>query len=167
MEFGPYLFFASPEGVVGAAIIVLAAAAILARQLLALDPVRSGICAGAVIALSAPPALAEVCDKERPNWNGEPVDWVDNLFGFLFTPLGTFFVLAAAAVTILKNDKHRRAAFGVTALAGAISLWEVLAPDPVRLAAIAEGCIGGPTEIVICIAALLGLSLRTTLRGPG
>ena len=116
--------------------------------------------------LFATPAFSAACERERPDWQGDPVDWVDNLIHFLFTPLGTFFVLAAAAVTILKHDALRWAAFALAAASGTLSLWQVLAPDPVRLAAIAEGCIGGGAETIVCVLLLLGLSLRTTIRGP-
>ncbi|MFN7599429.1 MAG: hypothetical protein ACK5PT_22365, partial [Cereibacter sp.] len=58
---------------------------------------------GTLIALAAPaPAIAEVCDKERPAWNPQdgPVSQLDDLGLFFSDPFG-LAVLVMAIVCIL------------------------------------------------------------------
>ena len=128
-----------------------------------MGPVRRRLIA--LPALMAPaPAMAEVCDKVRPLWSpGSPATGFDELIGLMATPPSlALLVLSAIAVRF----RHQWGALAVVVAWSAwVSVVALSAPDPIRQAAIAEGCIGSPILFILCVAAICGgMILYTTRR---
>ena len=109
------------------------------------------------------PAFAEVCDKVRPLWDpSAPATSWDELIGLMATPPSlALLVLSALAVRF----RHQ---WGALIVVVAWSVWvsvvALSAPDEVRLAAIAEGCIGSPVLFIIAVAAICGAMILYTSR---
>ena len=121
---------------------------------------------GLILSLLASPAWAEVCDKERPLWDGTQATAVSEAIALFGSPLGLILLLITAIAI-----RFRSAWGGLAATVG----WTVfvsitVASDPTGIteSAIREGCIGPPTlfialSIAICIATIL----YTAPRRPG
>ena len=123
-----------------------------------MGPLRRGL----ILALLPTPALAEVCDKERPFWTpGAPATAFDEMIALFSSPAALVLLALSVAVVL------RRSQWGALAL---VVLWTMLSsvvafnliPDPtgIRELAIAEGCIGPPTLFLtavtaICVAMIL------------
>lgn len=117
---------------------------------------------GLTLALLPTPALAEVCDKERPLWTpGAPATALDEMIALFSSPAALVLLALSVAVVL------RRSQWGALTL---VVLWTLLssalafdlAPDPtgIREMAVAEGCIGPPTLFLaavtaICVAMIL------------
>ncbi len=103
-------------------------------------------------------ALAEVCDKQRPNWDPAlgPATGLDELV-FLFTSLPGLGILGALTLAALTGQKRY---FAITALFSTlVGAALSLPPDDLTLAAIAEGCVGPQTLPIATCAAIAALSL--------
>lgn len=111
-------------------------------------------------------AFAEVCDKERPNWDGTPLTVFSELVHFVSTP--AFYVLFTRATTcaFLRN---RWLALPCLLWCGLLlANWFVPTPpgfDDIRNAAIRAECIGPQTlpislTIAICALAIWRLFCR-------
>jgi hypothetical protein len=107
--------------------------------------------------LVSPTALfAEVCDKERPLWNGGPVSAWQEAIGYLTSPIG-WLLLAVCALALLFRRRWLWAICGiVAALIGwaavklphlddiSVNFYELMQQ---------EGCLGPPhLSIAICAA---------------
>jgi len=99
-------------------------------------------------------ALAEVCDKQRPDWDPSqgPATGLDELV-FLFTSLPGLGILGALTLAVLTGQKrYFTAATVFSALIGAALYIQATAPDAITRAAIAEGCVGPQTiPVVTCM----------------
>lgn len=127
-----------------------------------MGPLRRGLIAIGAL-LFASPAWAEVCDKERPNWNGvQPTAWAE-LIQFAVSPAA---LIGFAALTIAWIAPWRVLAL-ISMAWGLLLLSNMVLPlspgfDGIRSAAINEGCIG-PQHLsmvlctAICIASLARL----------
>ena len=121
-------------------------------------------CALLVIAwtiLIATPAHAEVCDKERPNWDGSPVSLVDEAIALALGPTGLFFIGATAVAVLFRHSIGVGIAcvmwaFYITAL--------IMRGDDVFEQAVAEGCIGNPALFVGLVAAICLAAVLFTIR---
>ncbi len=104
-------------------------------------------------------AMAEVCDKERPLWDGKTATAFDEVIHLAASPI-VWLIVAFTVITALIGW---RLLWAVTALlcfaAAAVLLSEALLPDPsgIREFAIAEGCIG-PPHLAIATTGLLALT---------
>ncbi len=127
-----------------------------------MGPLRGGL----ILSLLASPVWAEVCDKERPHWDGTPATAWTEAIALFASPLGLILLLATAFAV------RWRSTWGGLAVTvgwtGFVTL--ILSHDPTGLRefAMAEGCIGPPTlfialSIAICIATIL----YTAPRRPG
>ncbi len=119
---------------------------------------------GLTLALLAPTAaMAEVCDKTRPNWDGTPVSTGQEAIFLTATPATLLLVfLSLLAVRF----RHQWAALAV------VVLWTLLVsfiamgnPTGVRPQEIAEGCVGSPALFIGVVAAIcVGMIFYTTPR---
>ncbi len=106
-----------------------------------------------LFALLPTSALAEVCDKERPDWSPAlgPATGLDELV-FLFTSLPGLGLLGALTLAALTAQKRY---FAITALfAALIGTALSLPPDDLTRTAITEGCVGPQTLPIIACATL-------------
>ncbi|MEO0937762.1 MAG: hypothetical protein AAFY38_06375 [Pseudomonadota bacterium] len=98
-------------------------------------------------------AWAEVCDKQRPDWNGVPVTAFGEAVTLLFSPIGLFLLISTVAALRFRSQWGGVAVtVGWTFFVTALTLW-----DPtggVRDAAMREGCIGAPTLFIALAAAI-------------
>lgn len=123
-----------------------------------------------LIALAAPaPAIAEVCDKERPAWNPQdgPVSQLDDLGLFFSDPLG-LTVLAMAGACILFR-KTWFTALVITFLITVVALLTISWSEDyhVKSAAVSEGCRTAPVLTGLTLAAIsvfLALAIREASR---
>ena len=128
-----------------------------------MGPLRRGLTAAPFLLLPGA-AVAEVCDKVRPLWApGAPATAWDEFLGLIATPPSlVLLVLSALAVRF----RHQWGALVVVVLWSAwVSLVALSAPDEIRAAAIAEGCIGSPVLFIGVVAAIcVAMILYTTPR---
>lgn len=121
-----------------------------------MGPLRRGL----ILALLPAPALAEVCDTERPSWDGSPVSAIDEAIA-LFSSPPVFLLLLATVIAI--RFRLKKMAPGVAVLwTIAVSMVAMPTTNSIRLAGITEGCIGSPTLFIALVGALcLGMILYT------
>ena len=113
------------------------------------------------MAIAAPlsPAFAEVCDKARPNWTGEPTSALGELIHYIYTPQGLVVagILAVALLTQLRYTAIAGAAVALS-LAG-LAVYEHFLAVEIAQAARAEGCVGPPWLVVPALLACAALML--------
>ncbi len=103
------------------------------------------------------PAWAEICDKQRPDWDGLPVSAWAEMLALFQTPLALFLFLTTALAARL-----RRPWLGLAVVVGWSSYTMLVVTTDIRAAAIAEGCAGSPTLFIGVVAAIcIGLVLYT------
>jgi len=108
--------------------------------------------------LVATPALAEVCDKARSGWDGDPVGMFGELGHFLLSYLGAFIVVVVVAGLAIRKTWLLAAATILNLGLACVYVAEWLAPFEIRAAAIAEGCIGSPA-LLVSLVIITGLGL--------
>jgi len=110
----------------------------------------------------ASPALAEVCDKERPDWDGIPVTLESEALALFLSPAG-LFLLGALAVAVLFRHAMGTA---IVALLWSFFISFIVWPDPTGLrgARISEGCEAQPTLFLVASAALCLAAVIYTAR---
>lgn len=98
-------------------------------------------------------ALAEVCDKIRPNWEpGFPA----TAFGealYLFTTLPAIILLMASLLVVLKRSQWGALAL-VVLWSGLVSIITFVEDPLVDEQALAEGCVGSPALFIVAVAAI-------------
>lgn len=124
---------------------------------------RGRVSAALALSLAPVPALAEVCDKVRPLWTtGTPATAWDELIGLMATPPSLALLLMSAVAVRFRHQ------WGTLLVVVAWSAWvsvvALSAPDDIRQAAIAEGCIGSPVLFIIVVAAICGGMILYTSR---
>ena len=119
-----------------------------------MGPLRGGL----ILSLLTSPAIAEVCDKERPDWDGTPATALSEAVTLFASPLG-LALLVATAFAIRFRSVWGGLAVTVcwTAFVTFVVQYD---PGDLRQMAMAEGCIGEPTlflglAIAICVATIL------------
>ena len=103
-------------------------------------------------------AWAEVCDKERPYWDGTPVNMVEEVLGQLSNPFTTLVVVASIILVLRKSQLLT--VLGVFLIAMyALFFVDPLFLDDAAWQAKREGCIGNQELWYALIAGsgLLGL----------
>ena len=112
--------------------------------------------------LLASPALADVCDTDRPEWDGRPVTLLDEAVGLFQSPI-PLFLLGALAVAILFRHAMGTA---IVALLWSFFISMIVWPDATgqRSARIAEGCEAQPTLFIAASAALCFAAVIYTAR---
>ncbi len=97
-------------------------------------------------------AWAEVCDKERPGWDGVAQDGIGEAIA-LFSTAPSLILLLSTALVIRFRSKW--GALGVAVLwTILVSLMSFSDIGEIRKLAIAEGCIGSPTLFIAIVAAI-------------
>ncbi len=102
-------------------------------------------------------AAAEVCDKTRPDWDGTPQSMISEAIGLFLSPAGLFLCAAMAMALVFRHAMGTAIvallwSFFITALVMGLD-------DPIRAAAVNEGCVAPPTLFIaastaICLAAV-------------
>jgi len=106
----------------------------------------------ALVALIPGSALAEVCDKARPDWNGVPVTALGEAVTLMFSPMGLSLLISTLAALRFRSQWGGVAAVvGWTAFATLLTMAD---PTGFRPEAMAEGCIGSPTLFIALAAAI-------------
>lgn len=120
----------------------------------------------ALTALIPGPALAEACDRFRPDWTpGAPTPaWQEAIY--LFSMLPSLLLLAASVIVVLKRS-HWGALAVVLLWSGLVTFVTFASEHMTSSLAISEGCIGSPTLFIgavtaICIAMILYTLPRET-----
>jgi hypothetical protein len=128
-----------------------------------MGPVRGGLILACLVLPG--PALAEVCARLRPDWDGGPVGPVADAIA-LFSSLPALALLLGTALAI--RLRHQGLALGV------VVLWTVLVSfaalrggqDGVWQAAATEGCVGSPSLFIALAAAISVGTILYTSRRP-
>ena len=121
-----------------------------------MGPLRRGL----ILCALPTPALAEVCDKIRPDWSGEPVSAVTEAIQLFATAPGLALIAASAFAIRFRSQ------WGGLAV---VLLWTIYASVMtisngvnLRAEALAEGCAGPSTLFVALISAIcIGMILYT------
>lgn len=121
--------------------------------------------AGAAFLFSATPALAEVCDEARPNWDGGPVSAFQEAV-FLFATFPSLALILATAVAVRFRSQWGGLAV-VVLWSGLITIFTATDPTGLGEFALSEGCVGSPALFIaavtaICIAVILYTLPRKT-----
>jgi hypothetical protein len=114
---------------------------------------------------TATPAMAEVCEKDRPNWSvadGPVSQWGEALH-FLTSAPALLLLAAVVAGWVLRQS----AALSGAVVVASVLMFPLLFPlnAETLAAAIREGCKGPPTIVIgllaaICCVSIAGLILR-------
>ena len=97
-------------------------------------------------------AVAEVCDKLRPGWDGAPITALQETLSLMATLPSVVLILATLVVL---KFRHAWAALGVVVLwTGWVSLISMYDPDGAQELARREGCVGSPTLFIALVAAI-------------
>lgn len=117
-----------------------------------MGPFRRRLSFAFLTALLASPARAEVCDKERPDWNGATATLLSEAITLFLSPIG-LFLLGALVVAVLYRHAMGTA---IVALIWSFFISIIIWPDPtgIREATIAEGCAAPPTLFIVASAVL-------------
>ena len=120
--------------------------------------------AAASLLTPAGPAFAATCAQMRPNWvPGVPASAWDELIALMSTPPS--LVLILASLLAIRFGHQWGALIVVLGWTVWVSFVAMSTPDPDRLAAMQEGCIGSPTLFIAAVAAIcVGMILYTTRR---
>ncbi|WP_299551496.1 hypothetical protein [uncultured Tateyamaria sp.] len=128
-----------------------------------MGPLRRGL----ILALLPGAALAEVCDKERPLWDGPShASMLDEALNLFLSPAGVILLVLSMAALRFRNQWIGLA----TVLLWTVFVTMVTMTDPtgVRLQAMTEGCIASPTLFIVAVAAIcVGIVLYTKPRTSG
>lgn len=126
-----------------------------------MGPLRRRLIAALALICLPLPALAEVCDKVRPGWDGAPVSvWQEALWLF-GSPAALVLLLCSVLAFRFKSSWGALAVFvGWSFLVGAFTFWDPTGGQ--RALAKAEGCIGSPAIFVAVVLVIsVGLLLYT------
>lgn len=124
----------------------------------------------ALLTLLPGAAFAEVCDQERPDWDGTPATAPDGLLDLLATAPSLFLIVATLLVLRFKS------VWGGLATVVLWTIWVSVinspAVFPTRAAAIEAGCIGPNTlfialAVAICVGIVIYTAPRATLDKNG
>lgn len=120
----------------------------------------------AALALLAAPAMAEVCDKERPGWDGTPVTAFGEILALFLSPAG--LILLAASIVALRFRSQWIGLATIILWTGLITLITMADPTGIRPLAMAEGCVGSPALFIAVVAAIcVAIVLYTRPRPRG
>ena len=117
-----------------------------------------------VMFLAESPAMAEVCDKQRPDWN--PADGPVSQFGefvhFLGTPIGILVGLLTLVAVLLRVRWLSVTAAVLLVLAIALRIEGWFDPFDITLAEAAyrEGCQNSPLLTVVALAMMIVVLFR-------
>ena len=128
-----------------------------------MGPFRGRLSLTLLTTLMASPALAEVCVKQRPDWDGVPATIQSEALVLFLSPIG-LFLLGALAVAVLFRHAMGTA---LVALLWSFFISFIIWPDPtgLRSARISEGCEAQPTLFIVVSAALCLAAVLYAHRG--
>ena len=111
-----------------------------------------------VLALIATPALAEVCDKARPDWDGTPATLTSEAVMLFMSPIGLFLLGALAVAVVFRHAMGT----ALVALMWSFYITMLIWPDTsgIRDGMLSEGCAAPPTLFIaasalLCLAAVI------------
>ncbi len=121
---------------------------------------------GVILATALPgTAMAGVCDKVRPLWDGSaPATLWDEFIGLAGTPVSLALILGSALAFRFRSQ------WGGLAVVVGWTIWvSVIAfyggDDAITAQAVAEGCIGSPALFIGAVAAIcVAMIIYTTPR---
>ena len=113
-----------------------------------MGPVRRGL----ILALLPGAAWAEVCETQRPDWDGVPVTALGEAGMLFVTPFG--LLLLAFTLLALRFRSQWMGLGAVLGWTGYITLVTMADPTGARVQAMAEGCVGSPTLFILAVAAI-------------
>ena len=121
-----------------------------------MGPVRRGLIRAALLAASLPNAAwaqgAQVCDQQRPGWDGTPVSGLDEALQLMASPLS---LIAIGATLLALRFRSQWGGVAVVVLwTGLVSMITMFDPTGTRTPGMAEGCIGTPTLFIAAVAAI-------------
>ncbi|MGH1458072.1 MAG: hypothetical protein ACRBBT_04140 [Paracoccaceae bacterium] len=137
------------------------------RRRLTQPAARLALLAPAVLLLGAGPALAEVCDKERPNWSPDqgPANGLTETYHVFTTAPGLVLLALLAAALYFKRPSLWTP---VALVAGLLAMltWAGAKLDPTGFhqMARAEGCVAQPTLPIAILAAISVIAIIQSLR---
>lgn len=122
-----------------------------------------GIAAALALALTPKAALAEVCDKLRPNWEpGTKVTMLGEAI-YLFSTLPALILLAASALVVARRSQWGALAV-VVLWTGFISVVVFFEDDDASyFMARMEGCVASPALFIVAVAAICTAMILYTL----
>lgn len=127
-----------------------------------MGPVRGGL----IVAILPSTSLAEVCETERPGWDGTPVTAVGEAVNLFLSPAGLILLIVSLIALRFRNQW-----IGLVAIllwTGFMTLVTMADPTGMRAPAMAEGCVGSPTLFIVAAAAIcVGIVLYTKPRTGG
>lgn len=119
-----------------------------------------------MLALLPAPAWAEICDKERPDWDGAPVGMVGEAITLFLSPAGIGLLLLS--VVALRFRQQWIGLLAVILWAVFVTIVTMADPTGLRLQGMAEGCIGSPALFIVAAAAIcVAIVLYTKPRSSG
>ena len=127
---------------------------------------RRGLSIG--LCLSPAPALAEVCDKERPHWNTESqAAWLSEALHLFLSPLGIFVAVLFIIALLTRKTWLNWTSLAVTCLVLIALLINPALPDPtgLRYFAVMEGCISSQNLSFLLLVAFAFTSAICARRG--
>ncbi len=113
----------------------------------------------------ASPVLAEVCDTDRPDWNGTPVTMTEEALALLLSPAG--LILLAGTILALRFRSQWGGLIVVVLWSGFVSLIALADPTGTRALALQEGCIGSPALFIALVIAICAGTILYTAPLPG
>lgn len=116
------------------------------------NPKIRRIFTGLAIWLISTPAVAEVCDKLRPDWDGEPVSAIGVAISLFASPISLILLIATAFAIRFRSQWGALAV--VLGWTVNVSLISMVDPGGVRQIARVEGCIGSPALFIGLVAAI-------------
>ena len=121
-----------------------------------MGPIRRGLIL--LPLLMAPSAgMAQVCEQQRPGWDGAPVSAFGELVFLMQTPIVLALILATALAFRLRNQW-----VGLVVVVGWSTITYFMNSGTTNADAITEGCIGSPTLFIGMVFALcVGIVLYT------
>ena len=123
-----------------------------------MGPLRRGL----ILCVLPLPAWAEVCDKQRPNWDGTPVSTLNEAI-LLFSSAPALILLIVTAFVI--RFKHQWGALVMVVLWAIFASFASFYDADIKQSAIIEGCMGPSTLFVAVVAAIcIGLILYVVPR---
>lgn len=113
-----------------------------------MGPLRRGL----ILAAAPTPALAEVCDKLRPDWDGQTVTALSEALSL--TASLPSLILLAGTVAALRFRNQTLALVVVVLWTILVSILGLRAPGGVQAQAIIEGCVGTPALFIAAVVAI-------------
>ncbi|WP_342078404.1 hypothetical protein [Yoonia sp. SS1-5] len=123
-----------------------------------MGPIRRGLTLSLSAVVVWPQmAMAAVCDKERPDWDGAAFTSLDELIYLLQTPIILLMILTTALAVRFRSEWG-----GLVVVVGWSAICYILLGDDIKQQAMIEGCVGSPALFIAVVTILcIGVVLYT------